>query len=154
MRLTAEPTGNWTLLRVKANDGGAGSFSDDDDYAGTNTIPPLGEMVSLPGQLSYTDFKTTRLIVMVVAVDSSDAFVNRGSMTFSVDLIESPRTAGDEDTYAGSPIVVTDDTSLAGQTLNRRIPLSASKGRFGVRLHTFANIPGTAEELRVYYKVE
>jgi len=151
--LTGEPTGGWTLLRVKPNSAGAGTFADDTDFAGTNVAPPSVDIVNVPGQLSSTDHATQRISVMVVAVGAADVQIARGTYTCVVDFVEVARTQENEQDYAGLVTFVIDSVPLADVPLNRKVEVDLEKGQYTVRLTTFANIPAAALELRVYAKV-
>lgn len=153
---TDEPTGDWTLLRAKANDGAPGTFADDPDYAGTNTVPPQDELQSFQGQLAYNGgFRTRKLVVMVIPVDANDAPVDRGAFGFSITLTEVAQTSGNELEFQPpppGPVFVIDDEPVRGQTSSRRIVFEIEKGQYGFRLSDFVAVPATAEELRVYVK--
>jgi hypothetical protein len=151
--ITGELEDGWVLLRVKDNDSGAGTFADDPDYAGTNTAPAAAERINIPAQYSGGGGKTASLQVYLVAVSATDVAVDRGSFSVTLTATEVSRTVGNEATYGGSPEFVIDATPLAAVTLNRKVSIPLDKGQYALRLSTFANIPGTAAEIRVYAKV-
>lgn len=153
---SGEPGDGWRLLRVKDNDSGPGTFADDTDWAGTNVLPPESELVYISAQNNTASSASTSLVVMMVAVDTSDDPVDKGTFTVAIQLVEKCRTSDNEDTFLGSsvPTFVADGASTASYTLNRRLLFNNLKpGAFTIRLHTFANIPATANEIRIYTKM-
>ena len=148
--MSLSDSNQWTLFRVKANSGTAGNFGDDTDYAGTNTAPAADALIDVPKRIGETDVRTTGAEIVVLALAADGSLVNRSTFTFSVQLVEVAPLVGNPVAYVGASTGVIDQASIASATANRVVRLVLQRGRYAIRLHTFANIPGTANELRIY----
>lgn len=151
MSLTGEASGNWTLHRVVANNGGAGLFSDDVDFVTENTPP--ASTLGVQAQDFVSSKAPANMAVFVQAVDADGAPVARGgSSSMTITVIEQCTTRGNEITFGGPGEFILGSAELTGVPLQRRIGIRLEKGRYFVRLSGFAGMPVTATELRVYTK--
>jgi hypothetical protein len=138
-------------LRTKANSAGAGTFADDTDWAGTNTTIPLADRGPIPLRRHDGAGTVTKVMVMYVAFDASGARINRSN--FACTLRPCGQFARPDGGVPGHELVQWDgaDSTAVPPNSWRTVDLPGGIDQFSVRLSSFANIPGTATELRVYY---
>jgi hypothetical protein len=138
-------------LRTKANSAGAGTFADDTNWAATNTLIPLADRGPIPLRRHDGAGGVSKVMVMYVALDAAGARVNRGNFVCS--MTPTGQFTRPDDAAPNHDVIQWDgaDSTLVPPNSWRTIDLPGGIDQFSVRLHTFANIPGTATELRVYY---
>jgi hypothetical protein len=150
---------NWKLLRTLTAVAGP-TFSDDTDYAGGTSAPPLAACVSVP---SANDNQSTDLGLVVVCgvitTAAGAAIVARGTCTFSLTVLE---IVGPEHCRLAStgnpaplPIFTMDGVPLATVPPQRKVRIDG-RGiqRMGFRLSTFVNVPGTAVQFHLLVRLE
>lgn len=156
-------TNQWQLLKTIAADS-PGTFSDETDWAGTNTVPTTG-LTGLPHERRRSGQHLDSISLWVVALDGTGALLGRGSpvMNWTIQMVQVVRYPDDFifDTGAArttapplSSSVVVDSLGLStGVTINREIELSGRAiRRFTTRFSGFTNVPGTAESLLVFWR--
>lgn len=162
-RAQQNETNQWQLLkRIEA--AAPGTFNDETDWAGTNTAPTTG-LAGLPHNRRRSNEDLDFISLWVVALNASGALLNRGSpvMTWTVQTVQVVRYPDDIifDTGAArttaAPIsssVVVDSAGVSTNvTLNREIRVECrAMRRFTTRFSGFANVPGTATELLVFWR--
>lgn len=156
-------TNQWQLLKTLTA-APAGTFADETDWAGTNTVPTTG-LTGLPHERRRSGQHLESISLWVVALDGSGALLGRGSpvMNWTIQMVQIARYPDDFifDTGAArttapplSSSVVVDSLGLStGVTLNREIELSGRAiRRFTTRFSGFTNVPGTAATLLVFWR--
>lgn len=162
-RAQQNETNQWQLLkRIEA--AAPGTFNDETDWAGTNTAPTTG-LAGLPHNRRRSNEDLDFISLWVVALNASGALLNRGSpvMTWTVQTVQVVRypddiifdTGADRTTAApiSSSVVVDSAGVSTNVTLNREIRVECrAMRRFTTRFSGFANVPGTATELLVFWR--
>ena len=156
-------TNQWQLLKTLTA-APAGTFADETDWAGTNTVPTTG-LTGLPAERRRSDEDLDFISIWVVALNGAGALLGRGSpvMNWTVQMVQVARFPDDFIFDTGTarttapPLrtsTVIDSTGVStGVTLNREIRLEArAMRRFTTRFSGFANVPGTAETLLVFWR--
>lgn len=139
-------------LRTKANSAGAGTFADDADWAGTNTEIPLDDRGPVPLRRHDGAGTVSKVLVMYAAFNAAGERLDRTNFTSSMTPVG--QFVRPEDVVSpGHEMLQWDGADSAAVPPNswRVMDLPGGIDQFSVRLHTFANIPATATEIRVYY---
>lgn len=156
-------TNQWQLLKTIAA-AAPGTFNDETDWAGTNTVPTTG-LTGLPHNRRRSSEDLDFITLWVVALNGAGALLGRGSpvMTWTVQTVQIVRYPDDlifdtgADRTTAAPItssVVVDSAGVSTNvTLNREIRVECrAMRRFTTRFSGFANVPASAESLLVFWR--
>ena len=142
----------------------AGTFADETDWAGTNTVPTTG-LTGIPHERRRSNEDLEFISLWVVALNGAGALLGRGSpaMGWTIQMVQVVRYPDDlifdtgADRTTAAPLttsVVVDSAGISTNvTLNREIQLECrAMRRFTTRFSTFTNVPGTAASLLVFWR--
>lgn len=139
----------WHLLRSLSavNDV---DFTDPANAVAAAALPWKGIPKQRPGSKEETEY----VALCVTAENASGVILARGTMTFSIILLE--RVAHTHQSSVDRREFVMDGAAITTNvTLNRKILLTARAiDQFCIAIGSMANIPATTSLLRIWYRIE
>lgn len=147
---------NYTLFRVLD----VNPVADDPDWSATpSSVSPssiFSHTIQLPLDIGNGRGPCSKISLYGALVTAAGALVDRGSMTFSVTPMEiaRPGDPGVPGTAGAEPEVVITGTVQTGRLPQEKILLEVGPvaGRVALRIHAIANVPGTADFMRLYWR--
>ena len=142
----------WKLLRIVPNDGGAGMFTDDTDWATTAADLPADASTGVQRYRSDNSAPVGAVEYFISAFTAAGVRVARGSATVTATPMQMVRRP--EQAHGASKHITVDGVPTTSVVLDRpyQARIVGEVERFTVRLSDYTAIPGTAEHLRIYWR--
>lgn len=152
---------NWKLFRT-IEAAPAGTFAADGDWAGGDAFALTLEngIISIPRDHDHqvVDLGTVILYAVVTTADRA-AIVARANMTFNVQAVELvqpefTRMSAVPRQVRVLPVHYVDSGEYASRPQRKIVISGRGIRQMAIRVYGFANVPGTAEELHLCYRLE